>query len=135
MLDEITWRLVDKHDRKVVACLTAQILGTYGRHNAFIALLECKGVLTEEMRKRIAHQQGQCMGTAAKRNRIVHNAWYVNTADPEQVRAHRSMPKGDLRFGIHEPGDGEIEQILAEIEERREDVRRLNNDLLALPIS
>jgi hypothetical protein len=129
VLDEIIWWLVDKHDRRIVACLTGQFAGTFQRHNAIIALLLAKGVLTPELRARIERERGACNNTSAKRNRIVHDAWQVNVEDASSVAAHRSWPKEDLRFGISEIPDGEFDGVLKSINNRLVEAVALRNDL------
>lgn len=129
MLDECIWFLVDKHDRRLVACLTGQYSGTFPRYNAIIALLKAKGALTPELDKRLKKEQGECAGAGNKRNRIVHDAWMVNVEDPTDIAAHRSWPKEDRTFGVTEISNDDIEDALRSIQERLEDAVRLKNDL------
>lgn len=126
VLDNIIWNLIGR-DHTLTACLTGQFSGTFPRHNAIIAILKARGVLTTELQKRIHSERGSCNNTSAKRNRIVHDPWFLEIGG--EVGAHKSWPKEDLRYGIRKIPQSDIDDALKSINERMTEAVQLQIDL------
>lgn len=127
MLDEIIWWLTDKHDRSRIACLTGQFASTFQRHNAIMALLKSKGVLSKDLKDRIERERGRCSNTAAKRNRVVHDAWFVSGG--AEIGSFRTWAKEDLKFGINEISETVLTDVFGSIQKRFDEAVKLRNDL------
>jgi len=127
VLDHIIWNLIGQ-DHKLTASLTGQFGGgTFQRHNAIIAILEARGLLTQALRKRIESERGRCSNASTKRNRIVHDPWFLELGG--EVGAHRSWPKEDLRYGIRKIPQSAIDDALRYINERMTEAVQLQMDL------
>lgn len=133
LLDVIIWDLTGPN-RRETTCLISQFNGHYARFEAILALLEQKGLLTKELRRKIKRVSGDCGPAGQKRNRIVHDAWFVTIGpEPDETpRPYRKMPKEDLKFGFVNLPNDHFASALNEIEERRKEVSALRDEILQL---
>ena len=109
-LDLIIWDL-SEIDPQRTACITAQMLGAGPRYKAVYSLLQQRN--TDEFRQ-LGEEAKELMNKtfdhSEKRNRIIHDPWYVTNAKPAQFRA---MPTKDPRFGVFEIDNIGIEAVIA----------------------
>jgi hypothetical protein len=97
-LDIAIWRLA-KLDDKTGACLTGQIIGSYGRLTAIYALCVHRN-LDPKIIKQLVELSKNMKGSQDRRNRILHDAWYVTGSD-NQTQQFKSMAKDEFLFGFH----------------------------------
>jgi hypothetical protein len=64
-----------------------------------------------------------------RRNRIVHDAWYLESASGRTFQ-FRSMPRKNPTYGFKEIEDSEIEKTLGKIKRRIDRVSKLRSDIL-----
>jgi hypothetical protein len=127
-LDEIIWSLSGM-PWPIAASMTGQMVGHFGRYNAIIALLSHYD-LGKEIIDLAKKQQGKVSDLAEYRNRIVHDAWYVEL-DTNEAHQYKSMPKRDTKFGIHRYPTEEIEQLIAKIATRIDAISSLSEKIAA----
>src|SRR5258708_6154338 len=83
-LDRAIW-LLAKIDDKTGACLTGQIIGSFGRLTAIYALCVHRGLdpkIIDQLRKLSKNMKG----SQDRRNRILHDAWYVTDGTDETTQ-------------------------------------------------
>jgi hypothetical protein len=91
--------------------LPRKMLGAGPRYKAVYSLLQQRN--TDEFRQ-LGEEAKELMNKtfdhSEKRNRIIHDPWYVTNAKPAQFRA---MPTKDPRFGVFEIDNIGIEAVIA----------------------
>lgn len=123
ILDVIIWRLA-KLDDHTGACLTGQMLGSFARLIAIYALAVRRN-LSQEILDDITELTKKCKDPQVRRNRILHDAWYLEGgANVEQFKA---MAKDEYLFGFHPIDDGYLTKTLEKIDRRHKQA----SDLLA----
>lgn len=126
-LDQIIWDLsgIPPH---LGACITGQIMGASPRFLAIIALATAKGIDAAKIEK-VRELMNQTFSVQEERNRIIHDPWYLElkTESPGQFK---SMPKKDLRYGMADVEQHQIEQLKDRIARRTNSARALWNELL-----
>jgi hypothetical protein len=127
-LDEIIWGLTGS-PWPLMGCITAQIMGHYPRFNAIIALLTYHH-MNQKLIDFTRKQSGAVAELAEERNRVVHDAWYMET-DRGEPHRYKSMSKKELEFGLHPHSISEIEELLKKISSRVEAVNRLAEQITA----
>jgi hypothetical protein len=133
-LDLIIWELARiKGDEG--ACITAQLTGVAPRCKTIIAQLTLFGrtshVDTQSAIKRTTDIMNKSSGPGDKRNRIVHDPWYVYTQSNATAQ-FKAMPPKDLRYGIHPVDRNDIEAALKEIGEFSARVSALKIEISAM---
>src|SRR5262249_26807541 len=82
MLDIVIWELAEIEPERG-ACITAQMMGTYSRFKAIIALLMLRQRLTQKDLSRFINKatdlSNRANGPGEKRNRATHDPWYTYT--------------------------------------------------------
>lgn len=111
-LDTIIWDL-SGIDPVKGACITAQVTGARGRYNVLTALGKLKGLKGDTI-KRINVLMNDTFGIQEQRNRIVHDAWFIDT-NRNQITQHRSMPVKNPAFGFEDVSDQGIDLLISKI--------------------
>jgi hypothetical protein len=127
LLDLIIWDLASiRHEKG--ACITGQLIGASPRYYAIIALAMTHGIkqqtidiIQELMRKTI--------NLSEERNRIVHDAWYLESPSGKTFQ-FRSMPRKDPAYGFKEIESAKIAYILERIQRRIDSVSNLRSTIL-----
>jgi len=70
-----------------------------------------------------------CRDTSDKRNRIVHDPWYVDESG--RTARHRSMPRGDLTYGIKDHDRQEILDTIEAIKKLADRAEGLRSEIFA----
>jgi hypothetical protein len=127
-LDQIIWGLsgISPH---LGACITGQIMGATPRFLAIIALATAKGV-DEAKIKKVRELMHRTFDVQEDRNRIIHDPWYLEL-QTGAAGQFKSMPKKDLRYGMADVEEHQVEQLEQRIIRRTNSVRALWNDLLS----
>lgn len=114
LLDEIIWENSGT-DKETAACITSQLMGAPSRYHA-VELLCLRFGLSEDLRKLIRTLEGQTSAVAEARNRIVHDAWYVeeDTKEASQFRAMPYKKPNQGKFGLVPIDQAEIDKTIAE---------------------
>jgi len=129
-LDLIIWDLVGIEAERV-ACVTAQIIGATPRYRTIVSLLkQRKSAAFDKLAKKTEELMQKTYGPTEKRNRIVHDSWYIT--DKKATAQFRSMPTKDARFGICEVDDNEIKALLEEANKLIKLASDLRVEVLAL---
>jgi hypothetical protein len=122
-------------ERHVSACVTAQMMGVYPRCRAIIALLTVRerrsGTSMKKLIDTTTRLLGASNGPGEKRNRIVHDAWYVFSGS-DRTGQFKSMPHKDLRYGIHPVDRKDLETALAEIADFKKRVEAYRADIVEM---
>jgi hypothetical protein len=118
-LDRIIWLLLPTVSAEA-ACVTSQLMGATPRYRTIIAQLTLKHRQTlntafEKLISRVNKLMRDTYNTQDQRNRIIHDAWYFDSAR-DSAAQFRSWPLKDLRFGINPVDLGDIEKTLVEID-------------------
>lgn len=134
LFDEIIWRLAGT-DPIRGACITAQMMGVYPRCKTIIALLTVVGHRrsrdVQPLISRTTELMQKSSGPGDRRNRIVHDPWYVYTGI-DQTAQFKAMPQKDLRYGVHPVDVKELEETLTAIKNYTERVTKLRDDVFAM---
>jgi hypothetical protein len=129
-LDKTIWDLLGRDDARA-ACVTAQLMGIMPRYKAIISLLtlQSRTPARERAAKNLIKKVNALMrkshGPSEKRNRYVHDAWYMKAASgqPGQFRA---MPFKEPHFGVKDIDLTEVGSTLADIQKLSNEAGRLN---------
>ena len=127
LLDLIIWRLAGLSD-PTGACLTSQITGSQARLNVIDALCRMRplggGVLNE------IEETKKCLrGIQTKRNRVLHDAWYVDEDD--KIHQFRASAVGEWATGFFEVDAAYLKKAILQIGRRIERVNQLRNAITA----
>jgi hypothetical protein len=114
-LDRAIWRLA-KLDDKTGACLTGQIIGSFGRLTAIYALCVHCG-LDQKIIDHLGKLSKKMKGSQDRRNRILHDAWYVTDGTDETMQ-FKSMARDEFLFGFHPVDEDFIKETLEKMERR-----------------
>ena len=126
MLDLIIWELA-QFDSQRASCVTGQMVGHAPRLRAIMALGIARG-LNPKLIERANTLMGKIGGLAPKRNRIVHDAWYL--ADGADLPAQfKSISEKDNTFGLRPIDKTEIDKIIGDIRKRFDEVVTLRRDV------
>lgn len=121
-LDRTIWQLA-KLDEATGACLTAQITGSHARLIAIYALcLHQKK--SDKILKQIRELQFKFKGVQDRRNRILHDAWYVEDS-AQLTEQFKSMARDEYLIGFHPVDEDFIKETLAKMQRRLEEVGAL----------
>jgi hypothetical protein len=117
LLDLIIWDLSDAN-KVQLACITAQMIGAFGRTRAIQTLLALREShpKTAELIKKVSKFGYATSELAEKRNRAIHDPWYlsVGTGSPAQFK---SMAFKDPQFGVVDIDEKAQKELIKEIQE------------------
>jgi hypothetical protein len=134
LFDEMIWHLGAK-DVVRGASITAQMTGVASRCRAIIGLLTTIGkrpqTNTQSLISKTEELMNKSYGPSDRRNRIVHDPWYVYTG-LNQTAQFKAMPHKDLRYGVHPVDFTELNNALTEIKNYSDRVTKLRDDILKL---
>ena len=123
-LDMIIWELagIERHD--LGACVTSQIIGPAPRCRA-IRLLVGRLGLDGELARAAKELRKECGGLADRRNRFIHDPWYVEktTGEPAQFK---SMAFSEPVFGMKDIKKEELDKLIEQFREQREAASKLH---------
>lgn len=109
------------------ACITGQMVGTYPRYLALYQLaMLCE--LQASIIKEIKRQMEVANSVSDRRNRAVHDPWYVEelTGEPHQFRGRT---KKDPTFGPQPVGIAKLRDDLTFIRQHKERAQLLHNSI------
>jgi hypothetical protein len=133
-LDTIIWELASTN-AELGACLTAQILGAYGRFKAIISLLTVlerhRGVNVDSAIAKTRELMNKSNDPGDKRNRVVHDPWYEYIA-LQQTAQFRAVPFKDFTYGITAVDKENLEGTLDSINKFADRVTNLRSEILSL---
>lgn len=141
-LDAIIWDLAEL-EHAAGACITAQMIGATPRYRTIIAQLTLRTKADERWNKYIGKINGLMNSTydpQDRRNRIVHDPWYVTFERgpgllsrmlSEKPAQFKSMPQKTLQFGIVEIDVTEIEKTSTDIKKLSERAEQLLTEISA----
>jgi len=89
----------------------------------------CK--LPKNIVDRVKAVSGKVGDTQQKRNRILHDSWYMTDDDQASTHQFRAMPKEDHTFGFVPKDEAYLKQTLNEISQRMNDVGELSQAINA----
>lgn len=126
LLDLIIWGLSGV-DGPVGAAITAQMLGSTNRLKSVIALgmlKKLKKQTIEAVTKllRVSYDPGDA------RNRIVHDSWFIQPTTG-QIGQFRAMAAKDLRYGLVDIDEKEVETLLTRIQQLAERAHELREQI------
>jgi hypothetical protein len=117
-LDIAIWRLA-KVDDVTGACMTAQIIGSFPRLMAIKALCIHRKV-DGKISDQVKNLSQKMKGSQDRRNRILHDAWYVMETDgvESETQQFKSMARDEWLFGFHEVDEAYVNETLEKIGRR-----------------
>lgn len=117
-LDIAIWRLA-KVDDATGACMTGQILGSFPKMIAIKALCIHRK-LNKEIFAQLKELSIKMKGSQDRRNRILHDAWYVMESDgsESETQQFKSMARDEWLFGFHEVDETYVNETLEKIGRR-----------------
>jgi hypothetical protein len=121
-LDVIIWHLAQL-DEATGACLTSQIMGSFGRITAIYALC-INQKKDEKVLKQVQELRQKMRGVQDRRNRILHDAWYVEDAS-QQTEQFKSMAKDESLIGFHPVDEAFIKETLDKMARRLKEAGEL----------
>lgn len=128
MLDRAIWRLAEL-DEKTGACLTGQILGSGNRITAILALCHHRGV-DPKLVKRLRSVSEEILVSQNRRNRILHDAWYIE--EPmEETHQFKAMAKGEFLFGLHPVDEGYLQKTIVAMQSISEKTSKVLETIVA----
>ncbi len=131
-INRAIWALTSMSDGDG-ACVTAQILAILPRMRALIALAHRSGS-GEELLKDLNKFSGVVEGLGRRRNRIIHDPWFVKTDESEFGRLEITADRR-LVFEIRPESPAEVlevsDEILNAIDAFSKLRQRINDDLTA----
>jgi hypothetical protein len=127
VLDLIIWKLAETNDIHG-ACITSAIMGAASRYDVIKALATVRN-LSKETIDKINSQKNAIYEPQERRNRIIHDPWYIDKKTAE-VAQFKSMPRKDLRYGIKLVDADYIDKTLKMIDERFTEADKLRARIL-----
>jgi hypothetical protein len=114
-LDIAIWRLA-KVDDATGACMTGQILGSFAKMMAIKALCIHRK-LDEKIFAQLKELSIKMKGSQDRRNRILHDAWYVMESDgsESETQQFKSMARDEWLFGFHDVDETYVNETLEKI--------------------
>jgi hypothetical protein len=128
MQDAIIWSLLKTGDR-AGACVTAQMIGSRNRSLTIIALCE-QFSLPKEVLDLAVKVSSHLYEPQKRRNRILHDPWYVDDA-VSGTHQFRAMPPEDYSFSLVPSDVGYLNETLAIIDRRIDEIGRLSQKINA----
>jgi len=131
-LDRIIWLLLPAVSPEG-GCVTSQLMGATPRYRTIIAQLTLRHRQTsdpafEKFISRVNDLMQQTYEPQEKRNRIIHDAWYLDSFR-DRTAQFRSWPPKDLRFGINPVDLTDIETNLGKIDILHTKAEKLFSDI------
>jgi hypothetical protein len=96
-------------------------LGSFARITAIEALCVRRG-LAEDIRKDIGEIKRKMKNCQDRRNRILHDPWYVGKAEVAQFK---SMPRDEFEVGFKPVTEAYLVETLEKIERRIDELQKL----------
>ena len=121
-LDVMIWKMA-KVNIKTGSCITGQLNGHYPRFNAIIALGALRGLSTNLL-KEIETIQHSTSNLAKERNRIVHDAWFLETATGHVSQFRSVLPKRQTS-GFEDINESAVYDLISRITRRVDEISRL----------
>lgn len=131
-IDEIIWRLAEV-EPNVGVCLTAQFAGIQARFNALFSLGRSRGINAEKIME-LNKFQSLSFRLSETRNRIAHDAWYIDYTSKQHYRWQRTA-KGRLDFSYKSVPEAELRSTSQEIETMTDEFRSIGSEIIALFLS
>jgi hypothetical protein len=129
-LDLIIWDLAGTLPENV-ACITAQINGATPRYRAIVSLLRQRNHDDlYRLSERAEELMRKSFDPTERRNRIVHDPWYV-IVDQKLTGQFKAMPFKDRRFGVCVVDANEIETVIETAWKLTERVHQLRGEIRA----
>jgi hypothetical protein len=128
LLDLIIWQLA-RLDDPTGACLTGQIIGSFGRIYAIKALCIHRG-LSVSVLDQVGILGKNLKGIQDRRNRILHDPWYFEIAT-QQTEQYKSMARDEFLSGFYKVDEAYLQKTLASIGRRIDMVGALRNAINA----
>lgn len=127
MLDYIIWNLADLQP-PMGSCITGQMMGVTPRFKAISALSMHRG-LPSGLLDRLQSLSGKTFQVQERRNRIIHDAWYVEGVTNRTSQFRSKTPK-EINYGVQHVEQAWIDQTIALIRQRVQDTQELRRDIL-----
>jgi hypothetical protein len=128
LLDITIWHLTGLSE-SMGACLTGQIMGSYGRMATIHSLCLHRN-LDEKILKRISEITRSLKGSQDRRNGILHDAWYFEHTE-KRTEQFKSMARDEWLFGFHAVDEAFLHETLDKIARRIVDVTALREMIYA----
>ena len=126
LLDAIIWEMAGvRHETG--PCITGQMVGHAPRFNAIGALGLLCG-LNASLLKEIEKTNHSLYELAKERNRVVHDAWYIDPATG-QISQFRSVLPKKINFGPVDVNDQYTEELVARINKKCEIVSGIRSKM------
>lgn len=132
MLDRVIFELASI-DQRMGACITGQMMGVWPRLSAIEALAVARQEQTEhfgEIRTLTKKLAKDCRPVSEKRNRIVHDPWYVEANSNASGRYRSAARSEKFQYGIKDEDDQDLQRTLLEIESLSEQANCLYSKTL-----
>ena len=126
MLDLIIWELTQIKP-ELGSSITGQMMGHSPRFRALLALARTRG-LKSALVTEIKKLSERMFEAAERRNRLVHDAWYVSDETKNVAQFRSSSHKSD-RHGFRRIEEKEITQTIGIIRDRIGDVSSLRGKI------
>ena len=132
-LDRIIWTLAGTLYPDG-ACITSQLLGATARYKVIYAQLSLRATQDSQFRgylPRIRTLMEKSYEPQEKRNRIIHDAWYLD-AEEKAPGQFRSWPHKNPEFGVRAVDLDDIEQTISDATRLAESAEALFEEIKPL---
>ena len=129
ILDLIIWDAA-RMPQTLGACVTSEVRSTYSKCNVILALCHSRG-FPQELVAEIKRFKEKCQGTGEKRNRIVHDPWYLEKGT-QNTAQFQSTNTPKRKYGMKDVEKAFVDGVLAEIAERSSEAQAIRNTVLGL---
>jgi hypothetical protein len=127
ILDLIIWELAGV-TQPIGSCITGQMMGHAPRFNVIQALGRLRG-LDAQLLKSIQSLSNQLFEVAGERNRIVHDAWYIEHTSG-QIGQFKSISHKKNDFGFVDIDVAAINATLSKMQDKLAKVQELRADII-----
>jgi hypothetical protein len=127
VLDEAIWDLAGLTPASG-SCITAELRGTYARYKAILTLGTVAGISQKTLDKAEV-QMGKSNGLGEKRNRLVHDPWFVESSS-KAAGQFASMIWKKRQYGFLPIDNAEFKKTISDIQKARNDANALRATLL-----
>jgi hypothetical protein len=121
--------LVDSGDGIAVQCIASQLMGAAPRYRAIIALAKRKEIAPFIIKK-IELAMNKTFEVSERRNRIVHDVWYIEESSGDLYLDKSISPKTSA-YGLQKVEGAEFDTTLSLISQRRKDANLIYEAIAA----
>jgi hypothetical protein len=128
-LDLVMYWLMDGADGIAVQCIASQLMGVGPRYRAIIAMAKRTGIAAAIIKK-IEAAMNKTFEVSERRNRIVHDVWYIEESSGD-LYIDKSISPKTSNYGLQKVEDSEFQTTLSLISQRQKDANVIYEEIAA----